>query len=80
MGSEMCIRDRYWDQYMDAYRIAIERTDTEDAPWFIVPADRKWFARLAVQQLIIETVQGMGLDWPKADFDVAAARRRLLAG
>ena len=79
--SESDLDDRaYWDQYMDAYRIAIERTDTEDAPWFIVPADRKWFARLAVQQLIIETVQGMGLDWPKADFDVAAARRRLLAG
>ena len=79
--SESDLDDRaYWDQYMDAYRIAIERTDTEDAPWFIVPADRKWFARLAVQQLIIETLQGMGLDWPKADFDVAAARRRLLAG
>lgn len=67
----------YWDQYMDAYRIAVERTDTEDAPWFIVPADRKWFARLAVQQLLIETLEGMGLDWPEADFDVEAARRRL---
>lgn len=70
----------YWDDYMDAYRIAIERTDTEDAPWFVVPADRKWFARLAVQQLLIETLQGLDLDWPEADFDVAAARRRLLAG
>ena len=70
----------YWDEYMDAYRIAIERTDTEDAPWFVVPADRKWFARLAVQQLLIETLQGLDLDWPEADFDVAAARRRLLAG
>ena len=79
--SESYLDDRaYWDQYTDAYRIAIERTDTEDAPWFIVPADRKWFARLAVQQLIIETLQGMGLDWPEADFDVAAARRRLLEG
>ncbi|MWD31131.1 hypothetical protein E0K89_027260, partial [Aquicoccus sp. SCR17] len=42
---------RGWRCSSCAYRIAIERTDTEDAPWFIVPADRKWFARLAVQQL-----------------------------
>ena len=70
----------YWDDYMDAYRIAIERTDAEDAPWFVVPADRKWFARLAVQQILIETLQGMDLAWPEADFDVEAARRRLIEG
>ena len=70
----------YWDAYMDAYRIAMERTDTETAPWFVVPADRKWYARLAVQELLIETLQGLELTWPEADFDVEEQRRRLAAG
>ncbi len=70
----------HWDAYMDAYRIAMERTDTEAAPWFVVPADRKWYARLAVQELLIETLQGLELTWPEADFDVEEQRRRLAAG
>ena len=70
----------HWDAYMDAYRIAMERTDTETAPWFVVPADRKWYARLAVQELLIETLQGLELTWPEADFDVEERRRRLAAG
>lgn len=70
----------HWDAYMDAYRIAMERTDTETAPWFVVPADRKWYARLAVQELLIETLQGLELTWPEADFDVEEQRRRLAAG
>ncbi|MCG7421350.1 polyphosphate kinase 2 family protein [Micrococcus sp. ACRRV] len=69
-----------WDEYQEAYRVALHRTDATDAPWFIVPADRKWYARVAVQDLMIETLEAMGLTWPEADFDVAAARRRLLAG
>ena len=69
----------HWDGYMEAYRIAMERTDSDDAPWFIVPADKKWYARLAVQELLIETLQGMGLTWPTADFDVEEQRRRLAA-
>lgn len=70
---------QHWDAYMDAYRIAMERTDTDDAPWFIVPADKKWYARLAVQELLIETLQGLDLSWPEADFDVEEQRRRLAA-
>ncbi|MGC5049533.1 PPK2 family polyphosphate kinase [Micrococcus porci] len=69
-----------WDEYQEAYRVALHRTDATDAPWFIVPADRKWYARVAVQELMIETLEAMGLTWPEADFDVEAARRRLLAG
>jgi len=69
----------HWDGYMEAYRIAMEETDTDDAPWFVVPADRKWYARLAVQELLIETLEGMDLSWPEADFDVEEQRRRLAA-
>ncbi|NUL46201.1 polyphosphate kinase 2 family protein [Cellulosimicrobium funkei] len=69
----------YWDEYMEAYRVAIAETDTDDAPWFIVPANRKWYSRIAIQELMITALEGMGLDWPPADVDVAAEKKRLAA-
>ena len=66
-----------WDEYQHAYQIAIEQTSTADAPWFVVPADRKWYARIAVQQLLIDVLAGMQLSWPKATFDVEAEKARL---
>ncbi|HEY4616269.1 MAG TPA: PPK2 family polyphosphate kinase [Citricoccus sp.] len=67
----------HWDEYMDAYRIAIEETDADHAPWFIVPANRKWYSRAAVQELLISALESLELQWPPADFDVAAEKRRL---
>ena len=67
----------YWDDYMEAYRIAIAETDTDQAPWYIVPANRKWYSRLAVQELLIEALEDMDLQWPTADFDVEGEKRRL---
>ena len=69
---------RRWRDYMDAYQVAFERTSTADAPWFVVPADRKWYARLAVQQLLIRALQDIDPRWPAATFDVDAERKRLL--
>ncbi|MEO8527812.1 MAG: PPK2 family polyphosphate kinase, partial [Pseudolysinimonas sp.] len=68
-----------WPAYMDAYRIAIERTSTDAAPWYVVPADRKWYARLAVQHLLLDALQGLHLEWPPAAFDVAVEKARLAA-
>ncbi len=68
-----------WPAFMDAYQVAIGRTSTDAAPWYVVPADHKWYARLAVQQLLIETLRGFGQDWPAADFDVTAQKARLAA-
>ncbi|TGO04158.1 PPK2 family polyphosphate kinase [Serinibacter arcticus] len=62
-----------WPRYTEAYDIAIERTSTETAPWHVVPADRKWFARLAVTQLLVDALTGLDLAWPEATFDVEAA-------
>ena len=67
-----------WDDYQAAYATMLERTSTEQAPWHVVPSDRKWFRNLVVGQLLLETLRGMGLRWPDADFDVAAERARLL--
>ncbi|MBX3196157.1 MAG: polyphosphate kinase 2 family protein [Microbacteriaceae bacterium] len=66
-----------WPAYMEAYQLAIERTSTDEAPWYVVPADHKWYARLAVQHLLVDALRGLGMEWPKADYDVEAEKKRL---
>lgn len=66
-------------KYMEAFQIAFDLTATPDAPWYVVPADRKWYSRLVVQHLLIGALEAMDLDWPKADFDVEAEKARLAA-
>ncbi|WP_294179695.1 PPK2 family polyphosphate kinase [uncultured Schumannella sp.] len=66
-----------WPAYMDAYQLALTRTSTPEAPWFVVPADRKWYARLAVQSLLLDALRGLDQRWPLADFDVEAEKKRL---
>jgi PPK2 family polyphosphate:nucleotide phosphotransferase len=68
-----------WPAYQEAYQVAITKCSTPDAPWFVVPADRKWFARLAVQQLLVEHLRAMAPQWPAATFDVEAEKARLAA-
>jgi PPK2 family polyphosphate:nucleotide phosphotransferase len=68
-----------WDEYMDAYRTVFERTDAPDAPWYVVPANHKWYARLAVQELLIDVLEDIDPQWPAADFDVEAEKKRLAA-
>lgn len=68
-----------WDEYQKAYGIAIERCDRDGAPWYVVPADQKWYARWAVATLLADTLRSLALDWPPADFDVAAERGRVEA-
>ena len=66
-----------WNDYQDAYETAIRRTSTETAPWFVVPADRKWYARIAVQKLLTDALASRGLDWPVAQFDVELEKTKL---
>jgi PPK2 family polyphosphate:nucleotide phosphotransferase len=66
-----------WGDYRRAYEIALERTNTEVAPWYVVPSDRKWYRNLAIGRLLHETLTNMAPTWPKADFDVDEQRRRL---
>ncbi|MET3809620.1 PPK2 family polyphosphate kinase [Arthrobacter sp. UYEF3] len=60
----------FWDDYMDAYQAAFEQTSSEIAPWHVVPANKKWYARIAVQQLLLEALEGLALEWPVPDLDV----------
>ena len=62
------IRERkYWDDYQKAYEEMIENTATEHAPWYVVPADNKWFTRLVVSTVVVETLESLNLSYPKVD-------------
>ncbi|QNE35634.1 PPK2 family polyphosphate kinase [Leifsonia shinshuensis] len=68
-----------WDSYQDAYQVVFDRTSTAYAPWYVVPADRKWYARLAVQHLLIHALEDLELEWPAPDYDLEVERARLAA-
>jgi PPK2 family polyphosphate:nucleotide phosphotransferase len=55
---------KYWDDYMKAYQKAIRETATNQCPWYVIPADKKWFARLAISAIILETLKGLNLKYP----------------
>jgi PPK2 family polyphosphate:nucleotide phosphotransferase len=69
----------FWPHYQEAYQAVLDRTSTDAAPWYVVPADRKWYARLAVQSLVLEHLEAMDPQWPAVDYDVAAEQQRLRA-
>ncbi|KRA32621.1 MULTISPECIES: PPK2 family polyphosphate kinase [unclassified Nocardioides] len=66
-----------WPAYQEAYEIALERTNTEVAPWHVIPADKKWYRNLAIGTLLHDALASLDLDWPEADFDVDAEKQRL---
>jgi polyphosphate kinase 2 (PPK2 family) len=73
----------HWDDYMDAYEDMIRHTATDHAPWYVVPADNKWFSRLVVAAGIIEALDGLKLAYPKVDEEKRkelAVARALLEG
>jgi PPK2 family polyphosphate:nucleotide phosphotransferase len=81
--SEADIHEREcWDDYQDAYEDMIRHTASKHAPWYVVPADNKWFTHLVVAAAIVETLEELDLSYPKVDAaklkEIAAARRNLL--
>lgn len=78
------VREReHWDDYMKAFEDMIRNTATEEAPWYVVPADNKWFTRLAVAAAIIDALASLDLHYPKVDEkkleELAAAKKTLLS-
>ncbi len=74
----------YWNEYMDAYEDMIRETSTPEAPWYVVPADNKWFTRVVVAAAVIEALHSLDLEYPVVDEnkkkDLAAARAMLAEG
>jgi PPK2 family polyphosphate:nucleotide phosphotransferase len=67
----------FWSQYQEAYQVALTRTSAAEAPWYVVPANRKWYARWAVQHLLLGALRDLDPQWPPAAFDVEAEKARL---
>ena len=62
-----------WPDYQRAYEIALERTNTEHAPWLVVPGDRKWYRKLAVAQVLLETLRRWTRPGRRPDYDIERA-------
>ena len=56
---------KYWDDYQEAFEIAINKTATKEAPWFLVPADHKWYMRFVVSEIILRTLEEMDPKYPE---------------
>ena len=74
---------KFWGEYMHSFEEAIRATASKHAPWYVVPADNKWFTRLVVAAAIVEAVEELGLEYPKIGAEkmeeLVAARAALLA-
>lgn len=78
--SEADYKERmYWDDYTAAYEEALSRCSTEHAPWFIIPADHKWFRNLAVAQIVVEHLEGMKMSFPPPSADIEHIRKEYLS-
>ncbi|MET0928757.1 MAG: PPK2 family polyphosphate kinase [Aeromicrobium sp.] len=66
-----------WDEYQEAYAVALERCSTFDAPWHLIPSGRKWYRNWAVATLLTDQLRALDLQWPEADFDVDEQKQRL---
>ncbi|NUR63607.1 MAG: polyphosphate kinase 2 family protein [Catenulispora sp.] len=69
---------KLWPAYQEAYAAALNLTSTATAPWFVIPADRKWYRNFAITQLLIETLERVNPQWPPPDYDVAKEKKRVL--
>jgi len=80
-GSDMTERE-HWDEYLDAYEDMIRKTATKHSPWYVVPADNKWFTRVVVAAAVVDTLASLDLAYPQVDKarleEIASAKRALL--
>lgn len=68
-----------WQAYQEAYQAVFSRTSTDAAPWYVLPADRKWYARLAITEIVVQTLLDMDPQWPRPRWREATQRTRLAA-
>ncbi len=76
--SEADLKEReYWNDYTEAYEDAIHNCTTKHAPWYIIPANHKWFRNLAVSKILVETMEKMDPKYPTSELDIARMKRLL---
>jgi polyphosphate kinase 2 (PPK2 family) len=73
----------FWDDYMEAYEQMIQETASKDAPWYVVPADNKWFTRVVVAAAVVDTLADLDLEYPEVGEgklkELAAAKKKLIS-
>jgi PPK2 family polyphosphate:nucleotide phosphotransferase len=75
--SEADYQDReYWDDYREAYEDVFAKTSQKDSPWYVIPANHKWFRNLAVSQIIAATIEELGMKMPKPTVDLESIRKQ----
>jgi PPK2 family polyphosphate:nucleotide phosphotransferase len=75
--SESDYREReYWDDYTEAFEDALSKCSTKHAPWFVIPADHKWFRNLAVSQIVVETLESLKMEFPKPTVDIKEIKEK----
>ena len=65
---------RYWDDYTAAYEDALSRCSTKRAPWYVIPANKKWFRNLAVSQIIVDRMKALKMEYPPPKVDLSKLR------
>ena len=66
----------YWDDYTEAFEAALEKCSTENAPWFIIPSNHKWFRNLAVSRIIREYLESLSMQFPAPTVDIKEIKRK----
>jgi PPK2 family polyphosphate:nucleotide phosphotransferase len=75
--SESDYKEReYWDDYTKAFEDALSNCSTAHAPWFVIPADHKWFRNLAVSQIVVETLESLKMEFPKPTVDIKEIKEK----
>ncbi len=67
---------KYWDDYESAYEDVLNKCSTDDAPWFVIPSDHKWFRNLAISQIVVETMEKMKIEIPQPTVNIADIRKK----
>ena len=62
---------KYWDEYMKAYEDILNKCSTKWAPWFVIPADNKWFRNLSVSQIVVDKLKSLNMKMPKSTIDLS---------
>jgi PPK2 family polyphosphate:nucleotide phosphotransferase len=62
-----------WDEYMRAYEDMLSKTSSEHAPWYVIPADKKWYRNWVIASILVETLKGLNMEFPQPSYDVEAA-------
>jgi PPK2 family polyphosphate:nucleotide phosphotransferase len=67
---------KYWDDYTEAFQDALSRCSTGHAPWFVIPANHKWFRNLVVSQIVVETLESLKMEFPKPTVDIREVKEK----